>query len=690
MGELVIRNGLKLVDPLPSGTGDSVLTVDGATSAVGSIGAIDTSVFVSKTLPSANIYVGNGSNVATAVAVSGDVTIDNAGVVSIAPAVIVNADINAAAAIAFSKMAALTASRALVTDGSGLVTVSAVTATELGYLSGVTSALQTQLNAKQATITGGATSITSANLTASRALVSDGSGKVGVATTTATEIGYVNGVTSAIQTQLDGKQPDIQFKDEGVNAGTSGGVTAIDFVGAGVSAVESAGTLTVTIAGVANGLPSGGTAGQYLRKSSGTDYDAAWDTFTISDVTDITASAAELNLLDGVTTTTAQLNFSNTLVADVQSQLNAKLDKSLAQNYIWVGDASNLAAAVAPGSNGQVLTINGSGVPTWTTPGVGGTVTSVAGSGGTTGMSFTGSPVTTSGTLTLTGTLVAANGGTGQTSYTTGDILYASGATALSKLAAGTATYVLTANGAGVAPSWAALTNTATTLYIGNSASAGIDRYVYAEGSGADIGLYLWSKGGGQLTLNTDNTGTGNVVIYGHNIAVGGDTRSTAPGDIDIVGNDSSLSGAPGSHIFIRSGHGLVGNANSGNIYAYIGDKSGSGVRGNIGILSNDTDFDGGELVVRMASAVTAPSGTLVADHAYIYVADVVAGNASPHIMTENGDLLKLYSISGWGTPTNTLTRTTFDTSTVTLQQLAERVGALISDLKTGHGLLKA
>lgn len=43
---------------------------------------------------------------------------------------------------------ALTASRALVSDGSGNVAVSAVTSTQLGYLSGVTSAIQTQLNAK--------------------------------------------------------------------------------------------------------------------------------------------------------------------------------------------------------------------------------------------------------------------------------------------------------------------------------------------------------------------------------------------------------------------------------------------------------------------------------------------------------------------------------------------------------------
>lgn len=84
----------------------------------------------------------------------------------------------------------------------------------------------------------------------------------------------------------------------------------------------------------------------------------------------------------------------------------------------------------------------------------------------------------------------------------------------------------------------------------------------------------------------------------------------------------------------------------------------------------------------------TAPNA--VADHFSMYSADIVAGNAAPHFRTENGDIQKIYSIGGWGTPTGTLTRTTFDESTVTLPQLAQRVAALITDLKTGHQLLKA
>lgn len=103
----------------------------------------------------------------------------------------------------------LTTSRALVSNSSGKVGVSAVTSTELGYLSGTTSKIQTQIDSKQATITGAATTIASSNLTASRVLVSNSSGKVGVSSTTATELGYVHGVTSAIQTQINSKQATI-------------------------------------------------------------------------------------------------------------------------------------------------------------------------------------------------------------------------------------------------------------------------------------------------------------------------------------------------------------------------------------------------------------------------------------------------------------------------------------------------
>lgn len=85
----------------------------------------------SSTLTDAHILVGNASNEATDVAVSGDLTLTNTGNFQIATGVIVNADINASAAIDASK----------IHNGS-------VSNTEFGYLDGVTSGIQGQLDGK--------------------------------------------------------------------------------------------------------------------------------------------------------------------------------------------------------------------------------------------------------------------------------------------------------------------------------------------------------------------------------------------------------------------------------------------------------------------------------------------------------------------------------------------------------------
>jgi len=81
--------------------------------------------------------------------------------------------------------------------------------TELNYITGLTSSAQTQIDSlsssKQANITGAATTIASSDLTPERALLSDSNGKVAVSSTiSSTELGYLDGVTSNIQTQIDG------------------------------------------------------------------------------------------------------------------------------------------------------------------------------------------------------------------------------------------------------------------------------------------------------------------------------------------------------------------------------------------------------------------------------------------------------------------------------------------------------
>ena len=74
-----------------------------------------------------------------------------------------NSNISSSAAIEFSKMEDLTTSRALVSDGNGDVSASAVTSTEIGYLDGVTSAVQTQLNSLSSSISSNDTDISNLN-----------------------------------------------------------------------------------------------------------------------------------------------------------------------------------------------------------------------------------------------------------------------------------------------------------------------------------------------------------------------------------------------------------------------------------------------------------------------------------------------------------------------------------------------
>lgn len=90
-----------------------------------------------------------------------------------------------------------TAAELNVLDG-----ITATTA-ELNHTDGVTSNIQTQLNAKQATITGAASTGVTNNFSVSRAMVTDNSGKMSTSAVTSTELGYLDGVTSNIQTQFN-------------------------------------------------------------------------------------------------------------------------------------------------------------------------------------------------------------------------------------------------------------------------------------------------------------------------------------------------------------------------------------------------------------------------------------------------------------------------------------------------------
>jgi hypothetical protein len=128
-------------------TVDAGITIDGV-----DISALSAEVDTLQALSSGQIFVGNSSNVTTAVTPTGDVTISNTGVTAIAAGVIEDTDINASAAIALTKLATVTASRALVSTAGGVISPATTTATEIGYVNGVTSAIQTQLDSKVAKV----------------------------------------------------------------------------------------------------------------------------------------------------------------------------------------------------------------------------------------------------------------------------------------------------------------------------------------------------------------------------------------------------------------------------------------------------------------------------------------------------------------------------------------------------------
>jgi hypothetical protein len=107
--------------------------------------------------------------------------------------------------------------------------------------------------------------------------------------------------------------------------------------------------------------------------------------------------------------------------------------------------APDQTVVLTPGSG---ISISGT-YPSFTISATGGgTVTSVDVSGGTTGLTFSGGPVTAAGTITMAGTLAIANGGTnGTNAPTAGGVAFGTG-TAYNFTSAGTAGQVLVSNGA--------------------------------------------------------------------------------------------------------------------------------------------------------------------------------------------------------------------------------------------------
>jgi len=244
------------------------------------------------------------------------------------------------------------------------------------------------------------------------------------------------------------------------------------------------------------------------------------------------------------------------------------------------------------GSSGQVLTSNGSAAaPSWSTPTTG-TVTSVSGSGGSTGLTLSGGPITSSGTLTLGGTLGIANGGTGQTT--------ASGAiNALVPSQTGNGGKYLTTDGSAV--SWAAVPSAGT---LENSTTLGT-----SSAAVSITGFTSTSSGGAPMTISAGTTSAGN----GNSLTLSGGAAASANtgGAVVIRSGDSGASGGAAGSLTVHADSSYGG----GSVTVRGGDSAGNGT---VGASAN-----GGSLTLRGGDSTNGSAGSTPGN------VDIRGGNAA-------------------------------------------------------------
>jgi hypothetical protein len=146
-----------------------------------------------------------------------------------------NSHINASAAIARTKLASGSANHVLINDGSGVMSSEAVLAVSRGGTnSGAT------LSNNRFMVSSSGAIVEAAAVTANRALISDANGLPTHSAVTATELGYLAGVTSAVQTQLDARLEESKIVVREVPTGAVNGANAdFDLAQAHIAGSES-------------------------------------------------------------------------------------------------------------------------------------------------------------------------------------------------------------------------------------------------------------------------------------------------------------------------------------------------------------------------------------------------------------------------------------------------------------------
>jgi hypothetical protein len=257
-------------------------------------------------------------------------------------------------------------------------------------------------------------------------------------------------------------------------ARVSGSYTGITGVG-----TLTAGTWNATAIGAANG-------GTGLTSYTIGDIIFASGTATLSTLPDVAVGNALISGGVGVAPSYGKIGLT-THVNGVLPIANGGtgLSATPTNGQIAIGNGTNYSLTTLTAGSGVSIT-NGAGSISISATGSGGTVTSVNASGGTTGLTFSGGPITGSGTLTLGGTLAVANGGTnGTATPTAGAIAYGTG-TAYAFSSAGSASQVLLSGGTGV-PTWSAQSSLAvgTATTATNLAGGTASQIPYQTGAGA-------------------------------------------------------------------------------------------------------------------------------------------------------------------------------------------------------------